>query len=187
MIRKLARSLPRVATAFGCGLFALATGPAAAIPYHGAPDLKLTVDIVTAGTGPSGFDSKVLFKNMYGDAMPAEAAKLTKQYGAAAVGDFFTLMDFSIADVVRMVKRDKVLLPAADEPLSPVKLDRSIVLIGHSPSGKYDVGYMLERLISHNYHHELMRDLNAHFSQERVATFHSFLGTVVTDTSHIQS
>ncbi len=187
MLRKLARFLPVVATVFGCGLFALASAPGAAIPYHGAPDLKLTVDLVTAGTGPSGFDSKVLFKSMYGDSMPAEAAKLTKQYGAAAVGDFFKLMDFSIADVVRMATRDKVALPAADAPLSPIKLDRSIVLIGHAPSGNYDVGYMLERMISHPYHHELMRDLNSHFSQERVATFHSVLGTVVTDTSHIQS
>ena len=186
MLRTPARSILLVA-ALGCGLFASASRPAEAIPYHGTPDLKLTVDLVTAGTGPSGFDTKVLFKNMYGDSMPAEAAKLTKEYGAASVGDFFTLMDFSIADVVRMVKRDNVALPAADAPLSPIKLDRSVVLIGHSPSGKYDVGYMLERLISHKYHHELMADLNSHFSQERVATFHSILGTVVTDTSQIKA
>lgn len=186
MLRTLARFV-LVAAALECGMLASASLPAAAIPYHGAPDLKLTVDLVTAGTGPSGFDTKILFKNMYGDSMPAEAAKLTKRYGAASVGDFFTLMDFSIADVVRMAKRDKLALPAADKPLSPVKLDRSVVLIGYSPSGKYDVGYMLERLISHPYHQELMKDLNGHFSQQRVATFHSVLGTVVTDTSHIKA
>ena len=189
MLRRFARSMSvsLFAAAVGCSALALTDSPAAAIPYHGTPDLKLTVDVVTAGTGPNGFDTKVLFKNMYGDAMPAEAAKLTKEYGAASVGDFFTLMDFSIADVVRMVKRDNVALPAADTPLSPVRLDRSIVLIGHSPNGNYDVGYMLERLISHKYHHELMMDLNGHFSQERVATFHSILGTVVTDTSQIKA
>lgn len=183
---RIARSLAMVATALACA-FALSSTPVMAIPYHGAPDLKLTVDLVTAGTGPNGFDTKVLFKNMYGDSMAAEAAKLTTQYGAASVSDFFTLMDFSIADVVRMAQRDNVALPAADAPLSPIKLNRSIVLIGHSPNGKYDVGYMLERLISHKYHHELMMDLDSHFSQERVATFHSILGTVVTDTSQIKA
>jgi hypothetical protein len=189
MLRKLRHSISTslLATALGTALFAAASGPAAAIPYYGAPDLKLTVDLVTAGSGPNGFDTKVLFKNMYGDSMPAEAATLTSKYGAASVGDFFTLMDFSVADVLRMVKRDNVALPAADSPLSPIKLDRSVVLIGHSPHGNYDVGYMLERLISHKYHHELMMDLNSHFSQERVATFHSILGSVVEDTSQIKS
>lgn len=184
-LSRLSASLSAIA--LGCSIFVAASAPAVAIPYNGAPDLKLTVDLVTAGTGPSGFDSHVLFKNMYGTAMPAEAAKLTERYGAAAVTDFFTLMDFSVADVLKMVTRDKVALPAADSPLSPVRLDRSVVLIGHSPNGNYDVGYMLERLISHDYHHALMADLNSHFSQQRVATFHSVLGSVVEDTAQIKS
>ncbi len=161
--------------------------PALAIPYAGAPDLKLTVDLVTAGTGPKGFDSHLLFKNMYGTAVSTEAAHLQERYGAAAVTDFFPLMDFTIADVVRMVTRDNVKLPAADAPLSPVRLDRSVLLIGHAPNGHYDVGYMIERLISHHYHHELMMDLHAHFSHERVAHFHSVLGSVVVDTATIPS
>ena len=188
MLRKLGPFTASLfATALAGCIFAATSGPAAAVPYNGAPDLKLTVDLVTAGSGPNGFDSHLLFKNMYGTSMPAEAANLTKRYGAAAVGDFFTLMDFSVADVLKMVKRDNVALPAADTPLSPVRLDRSILLIGHSPNGRYDVGYMLERMISHDYHHELMMDLNSHFSQQRVATFHSVLGSVIEDTSQIQS
>jgi hypothetical protein len=167
--------------------FVAVNGPAAAIPYHGTPDLKLTVDIVTAGTGPNGFDTKQLFKAMYGADTPAEAARLTQAYGAPAVGDFFTLMDFSINDVVRMVKRDNVALPAADDPLSPTRLDHAIYVLGYSPNGKYDVGYMLERLISHKYHKELMMDLHMKFSPARVATFHSILGSVVENTTKIAS
>jgi len=173
------------AFALGAGFLTASGNTAAAIPYPGVPDLKLTVDLVTAGTGPKGFDSHVLFSNMYGSAMPAEAGHLQERYGGAAVNDFFTLMDFTIADVLNMVKRDRVALPTADAPLSPVRLDRSVYLIGHAPTGKYDVGYMIERLISHKYHHELMMDLNSHFPQNRVATFHSVLGSVVEDTTKV--
>ncbi len=174
-------------SAIATALTVAANRPAAAIPYHGPPDLKLTVDLVTAGTGPKGFDSHVLFANMYGTRAAAEAARLQARYGPAAVAGFFPLMDFTIADVVRMAKRDGVKLPAADNPLSPVKLDRSLYLIGHAPGGHYDVGYMIERLISHKYHHELMADLNRHFSQTRVAAFHSVLGTAIVETSKIAS
>lgn len=166
--------------------------PAQAIPYHGPPDLKLTVDLVTAGTGKDGYDTKELFATMYGPRMPAEARRLTKMYGSAPVNNFFTLMNFTVADVLRMVKRDNVTLPAANDPIVPRRLDDSLVQTGLVPgghdAGQYDVGYMIERLISHKYHHELMADLYRKYPRGEVASFHTVLASVVKDSApHIQS
>ncbi|MDQ2908718.1 MAG: hypothetical protein M3R44_05125 [Candidatus Eremiobacteraeota bacterium] len=175
------------AVLFALAGFAGASGPARAITYHGTPDLKLTVDMVTAGTGTNGYDTKQLFAAMYGARMPGEAHRLTAMYGPAAVANFFTLMNFTVADVLRMVKRDNVTLPAADSPIVPQRLDNSIAeagLVAEGPrAGQYDVGYMIEHLISNHYHHELMMDLVRKYPRREVASFHSVLGTVVKDSA----
>ncbi|MBC5822477.1 MAG: hypothetical protein GIX01_10905 [Candidatus Eremiobacteraeota bacterium] len=141
--------------------------------------------MVTAGSDKNGFDTKLLFAKMYGSRMPAEARRLQDMYGPLPVTNFFTLMNFTVADVLRMVKRDKVALPAADDPIVPEQLDSSLVAAGIVPSGhragRYDVGYMIERLISHPYHHELMMDLYRKYPAREVASFHTVLGQVVKD------
>lgn len=175
-----------VAILFACAMLGGATRPAAAIPYKGTPDLKLTVDMVTAGSDKNGFDTKVLFAQMYGDGMPTEAARLTHIYGTGPVTNFFDLMNYTVADVLRMVKRDKVPLPPADNPIEPQQFDKNLVAAGMVHAGRrgghYDVGYMIEHLITHKYHHELMMDLYHKYPRNEVASFHSVLASVVKDT-----
>jgi len=172
---------------FACTLVGGATRPAAAIPYTGTPDLKLTVDLATAGSNKNGFDTKLLFAKMYGSNMAAEAQRLHNRYGSVPVTDFFTLMDFTIADVLRMVKRDKLALPTASDPLVASQLDSNLLGAGIVPSGRragrYDVGYMIEHLISHPYHHELMMDLYHKYPAGEVASFHTVLASVVKDSA----
>ncbi len=153
--------------------------PAGAIPYEGAPNLQLTSDLVAAGSGPKGFDSHLLIERMYGPQYRPEIIHLRERYGATYTADFFTLMNYSIDDVAGFVTRDKVALPKPESDMTPAKLDYDLVAIGQSPKGSYDVGYMLEKLISHKYHEELMMDLNMHFSQQRVSTFHAILGSLI--------
>ncbi len=159
--------------------------PASAVVYSGPPNLKLTVDLVTAGSGKHGFTTQKLFGFMYGSAMPTEAKRLTHEFGPAPVGTFFTLMDFTVADVLRMVKRDKVALPAASEPLEMDRFDQQLRRAGIDPAGKYDVGYMIENLIGHKYHKELMHDLYVHYPAQTVSSFHIVLARVVLDTKSV--
>ena len=165
--------------AFAASLSAPRT--AQAIVYRGAPDLKLTVDLVTAGSGPNGFDSKVLFAAMFGSHAGAEAKRLTALYGAHNVAEFFPLMDYSIGSVLTIVKRDHVPLPAADSPLDGKLVVEKLYEAGQTKDGRYDVGFMLEHLITHPYHHELMSALNGHYTAKDVAGFHEVLGRAVMD------
>ncbi len=174
-----------ISLAFAAGLLLGTPRSADAIAHHyqGDPNLQLTVDLVTAGSGDHGFDTKLLFSRMYGDRMPAEARRLTQLYGTLPVSNFFTLMDFTIADVLRIVQRDHVPLPKADDPLVPATIERNLVAAGKTPSGNYDVGYMIEHLITHKYHHELMMDLYKKFPSREVGSFHTVLASVVQDST----
>lgn len=156
--------------------------PAEAVVYHGSPDLQLTVDLVKAGTTPAGkFDSTLMFKNLYGAQTPAEAAKLTAAYGKAGVGDFFKLMDHSIDFVLAAVTADKVKLPKPTAGITPAELATKLRAAGKDPKGKYDVGFMIEKLISHPYHKALMADLDKTYAHQQVAVFHEVLGEAVKD------
>lgn len=172
-----------VAITLGCALALLTARPAGAIVYGGDPDLALTVDLVTAGSGDHGFDSRVLFEKMYGTRVAAERQRLLHLYGPMPVDHFFTLMDFTVADVVRMTTRDHVTLPKPDDPLDADALNRKLIAAGQTPAGRFDIGYLIERLMSHHYHHELMSDLNAHFKAKTVGSFHTVLASVVQDTA----
>ena len=156
--------------------------PANAIVNSEAPNLPLTVQLVSIGETKHGYDTTKLFGFMYGSSMPAEAKHLTTTYGALPVANFFTLMNFSIDDVLKFVKRDGLKLPPATT-LSRNAFDKALREAGIAPSGKYDVGYMLEGLITHKYHHELMADLFAKYPKKEVASFHIVLSHVITDTA----
>ena len=64
--------------------------------YMGAPDLKLTAEMVAAGGGASHFDSKKLVGYMAGAKAPAALAYLTRTYGAADVDGFFRTFTYAV-------------------------------------------------------------------------------------------
>ena len=178
MIRDLrARALT---TALAAILAACAVRTAArAVVYPGAPDLALTARLVAAGSPAGTFDSRALFTGAFATKWPGERARLSAKYGAQAVADCFKLLDFTVADALRIVKRDNVAVPAPGEATQP--LTELLWQAGRTPNGRYDVGYMLEKLVSHPYHHEIMHDLDAHFGATTNGNFHKVLGQLIED------
>ena len=181
MIR-LARAL-RVAaaslTVVAAGL--AACGPARAIVYHGPPDLGLAARLVQAGSGEQGYRSKLLFARLYGADAPHEQQLLVQRYGARHVAQFFPMLDYSVYDIVRLattVAHAKI--PAASAQQNPAALQRDLIRAGTVPDGRYDVGYMLERMMTHPLHHLLMQDLDAVYGPKDNGTFHEMLASVVT-------
>lgn len=159
----------------------LGAGRSEAIVYQGPPNLELAARLFQAGSGPHGYHSKVLFARLYGADAARAKQRLIQRYGARRVAQFFPMLDYSVYDIVRLattVAHAKI--PAVSTEQKPAALQRDLVLAGVVPDGRYDVGYMLERMMTHPLHHLLMQDLDAVYGPRDNAAFHEMLASVVT-------
>jgi hypothetical protein len=173
----------------GVGFVALAVAllrpasPAGAVIYHGDPNLALAVSLVQAGTGPHGFSSELLFSRVFGPNRAAENEFLQDRYGFQSEAQYFSVMDYVVSDLVHIVHTRGIALPPPDRHASrsPAVLAKSLYEIGRLPDGRYDVGYMIERLMTHPIHHVIMRDIDARYSPKVNAAFHIVLTRVIVD------
>ena len=153
--------------------------------YRGAPDLNLTLAMVIAGGGPRKFSSAKLISVLAGPLTGAEVAKLTKQYGAANVKSFLATFDYAVDDVLRLVTVRHIPLPTKPipNPHDGGKMSAALLHAGTMPNGRFDVGYMLEHLMSHNLHVVLMKDINDNprFGPQVNANLHIILTTALLD------
>ncbi|GAC1491551.1 MAG: hypothetical protein NVS1B2_03160 [Vulcanimicrobiaceae bacterium] len=182
----LPRAVGALRTTLAVAALALVTfasaPPAGAIVYGGQPDLALTTAMVVAGGGPEHFSSKKLFAAVTGSLAGPEAAKLTAQFGREDVADTFAIFDFAVADVVRIANQKHIALPApAPAPDDAKALATALYAAGLTQTGVWDVGYMLERLISHPIHHTIMKDIDAKFGASKNGNFHMVLAQMMHD------
>jgi hypothetical protein len=131
--------------------------------YTGAPALPLTLSVVVAGGGPSSFDSTKLVGVLAGSLTDAEVKKLSGQFGADNVGSFLKTFNFVINDALALVQKNKVALPStpAPAPSDGKALAAALYTAGVTPAGNFDVEYMLDRLVSHPLHVQIMDDIDA--------------------------
>jgi hypothetical protein len=168
-------------------IFALACGAimyarADAIMYEGTPDLPLTSAIVAAGGGPSHFSSAKLFQVLAGRGARAEAKKLTDQFGAADVKTTFAIFDYAIDDTIVVATARHIVLPRPrPDPRNGKALALALYRAGVTPDDRWDVGYMLEHLITHPIHHVIMNDIDAKFGKDDNAVFHIALDQMMHD------
>jgi hypothetical protein len=135
----------------------------------GAPALQTTVDMIAAGNGataPGGtttsFDAVKLFGALAGSLTKPELDKLTKEYGADGVATFVKTFNFVVDDATKQVLAAGVKLPATSNPLPDGKsLSKSLYTLGVMPNGKFDVEYMLDALVTHPIHVQVMNDIDA--------------------------
>jgi hypothetical protein len=159
------------------GLTAVALNARAdAIIYAGGPNLALTSAVIAAGGGPANFSSYKLFHVVAGAGSDAVESNLTKQFGANDVKITFELLDYSIEDIIGIVSAKHVTLPPpSPSPGDAKALARSLYAAGVTTTGKWDVGYMIERLVTHPVHHVVMHDIDAKFGPKNNATMHIVL------------
>jgi hypothetical protein len=184
MAGKFARVALLLGALLGSSLAPPVARPAEAIIYHGPPDLALVVSLIETGTGPSGaFSSHLLFSRMFGKNSGAENLALQERYGFYQEADYFGILDYVVGDVEHIIKREHITLPPPDSTASasPHALAVRLYALGFTPKGKYDVGYMVERLATHSLHHVVMHDIDKHFMPARNESFHIVLTQVVRD------
>lgn len=164
----------------------LATRPATAgwkgpTTFDGTPQLTVTAEMVAAGGGAEHFDSKKLVGVMAGKNAPAALGYLTRTYGAANVDAFFRTFTYAVNDSLRYATEKGIKLPPAAVPSGAV-LTGHLYAAGTLPNGQYDVGYMLERLVSHPIHMWVMWDINKQpdLGRKTDETFH----IILTDAMH---
>jgi hypothetical protein len=153
--------------------------------YTGAPTLPLTLSVIVAGGGPSNFDSTKLVGVLAGSLTDAEVKKLSAQFGADNVGSFLKTFNFVISDSLRLVMAAKVPLPStpAPSPTDGKALSAALYTAGVTPAGNFDVEYMLDHLVSHPIHLQVMDDINNDPAQGTKAdgNYHAVLTQAVLD------
>jgi len=142
--------------------------------YTGAPDLPLTLSMVVAGGGPKNFKTTTLVGVLAGPNATAEVAKLTKQYGAAGVKQYLAVFDFVVADALKLATAAGVKLPSTPEPdpTDGKALTTALYKAGIDPKIGFNVEYLLDHLVSHGIHTQVMKDIDAKFGLKADATYH---------------
>lgn len=157
-------------------------GRAEAIVFDGTPDLALTSAVVAAGGGPTHFSSAKLFAVLTGKKRSAETKKLTEQFGTSDVRDTFAIFDFAVDDAVGIVTSKHIALPPpSPSPRDAKALAYAMYGAGVTKSGVWDVGYMVEHLITHPIHHAIMHDIDAKFGSKKNGEFHVVLAQMMDD------
>ncbi|HEY6234925.1 MAG TPA: hypothetical protein VIW69_07505 [Candidatus Elarobacter sp.] len=154
----------------------------AAPVYSGAPNLPLTLSLIAAGGGPSSFKTTKLVGTLAGPLTAAELQSLTTKFGADNVTSFVTVFDFVISDALKIVTDAKVALPTqpAVDPTDGKALSAALYTAGVS-NGKFDVEYMLDTLVSHPIHVQIMNDIDAKFGGKADGNYHAVLTQAMTD------
>ncbi len=150
--------------------------------YTGAPDLPLTLSMIEAGGGPKSFKTATLLEVLTGKLFEAEVAKLTKQYGKDQVGQFLTTFDFVVSDSLKIVTEKKVALPSAPspDPSNGPALAAALWKAGQTGMG-FNTEVMLDRLVSHPIHLQVMKDIDAKYGLGVNAQYHAILTTAMKD------
>ncbi|HYW54449.1 MAG TPA: hypothetical protein VE826_10790 [Dongiaceae bacterium] len=150
--------------------------------YSGAPDLPLTLSMIVAGGGPAHFKSTTLVGTLAGAQTKAEVAKLTKQFGAKQVSSFLTVFDFVVADSLKIVTQKKIPLPKQPKPnpKDGKALSAALYTAGVA-NGDYNVENMLDHLVSHPIHVQVMDDIDKKYGRDADGNYHAILTQAVLD------
>ncbi|MEA2721044.1 MAG: hypothetical protein QOJ39_2908 [Candidatus Eremiobacteraeota bacterium] len=150
--------------------------------YAGAPDLPLTVSMIVAGGGPAHFKSTTLVGTLAGAKTKAEVAKLTKQFGAKKLTSFLTVFDFVVADSLEIVTEKNVPLPKQPKP-NPTdgKALAAALYTAGVDDGRYNVEIMLDKLVSHPIHVQVMDDIDKKYGRDADANYHIVLTQAMLD------
>ena len=148
-----------------------------------APNLANTLSLVIAGGGPKNFSTVTLFGVLAGDKAKAEEDALTQQYGAERFGQFVKTFDFVINDALKIVTEDKVALPSKPnpDPKDGKALAAALYTDGLDKNHGFNVEFMLDTLVTHPIHVQVMKDIDAKYGEQADADYHVILTKVMKD------
>ena len=151
--------------------------------YCNNPKLTNTLALIVAGGGPSNFSTATLFGVLADGKATAEKAKLVKQYGMPGFTQYVKTFDFVIADSLKIVTAAKVKLPKSPSPnpKDGKALAAALYTDGVDKSGTFSVEYMLDHLVTHPVHVQVMKDIDAKYGVKNDAAYHAVTLTIFQD------
>ena len=112
----------------------------------------------------------------------AEVAKLTKQYGAANVAEFVTVQNFAVDDAVTVATAAGVKFPKPT--LTGAAPAKRVTMLG-LVRGTYYEGTMLDHLVSHAIHEQVMIDIDKKYGASADANDHLIADQAHSDLAHV--
>jgi hypothetical protein len=101
----------------------------------------------------------------------AEVEKLSKQYGADKVQSFLKVQDFAVEDALQIATKAGVSLPKPT--LTGKKLAEALLTAGMDKDGTFYIEYLLDKAVTHKIHVAVMDDIDARYSAEADADYHT--------------
>jgi hypothetical protein len=153
--------------------------------YDGKPDLKIAAALIKAGGGAGHFSFKQALVSMLGEkTVKAEVAKLTKQYGSEKVNGWLNGMNFMIADSLKRATAAGIRLPTAPADLKGEKLAKVLISAGTAPKGMYWAGWMLDHILPHDIHNQVMIDIDSKYDHAFNKEIHAILNQAMYNIAH---
>ncbi len=136
-------------------------GPDHTIAYVGKPDLALTAALVQAGGGATNFNAGNLVAFLAGPNASAEMKHLNAEFGPQETQASVTAFTYAVDDALRIATKAGVKLPPPHPSLAQRRaIVRAMYHDGINSHGVWDVGYMLDHLLSHPIHDQVMHDID---------------------------
>jgi len=154
--------------------------------YTGKPALELTLSMILAGNGPQHFDTVTLLKDLTGSKFDAEVGKLTKQYGKTKIDNFINVYEFIVSDSLKIVSDKHIALPKTPvpDPQNGPALAQALWQAGQTGRG-FNVEVLLDRLVSHPIHDQVMKDIDVKYGVAVDADYHAILNTAMHDLASV--
>ncbi len=157
-------------------------GPKHTIAYVGKPDYMVTSEMVAAGGGPKHFSGLKLVAYLSGGSKLAEVGRLTKEFGLGKTLHYASVFTYAVDDGMRLDEKAGAVLPQP-QPISRRKLVQALYRAGTNSVGVYDVGFMLDHLLGHPVHDQVMFDIDHRHGDGPPVDyqFHVFLTQAILD------
>ncbi|HEY1681267.1 MAG TPA: hypothetical protein VGF98_06510 [Candidatus Tumulicola sp.] len=168
----------------GTALASLAPNRTQTTQYLGQPDLPLTAAVVAAGGGAKHFSALALLSVLTGPKDAVEVGRLTRRFGKVRVAAFAATFDRAVDDALATARKAGVSLPKPSAYLADGgHLSAALLVAGTMGNGRFDVGYMLEHLVSRKIHVAIMHQLNGdpNVGHQSNADFHIMLTALMMD------
>jgi hypothetical protein len=151
--------------------------------YLGSPTAGVTAELYHVGGEAGGFSSIRALNAMAGEpAITAEFAKLRGQYGGATIDQFVKTFDYAINDGWTVAGEKNVTF-GAPATLSDTMLAVALITNGSADDGTFWSGLMLDKLLTHGVHAQVMTDVDTRYGELADAQMHRISNQLFFDLS----
>ena len=155
-------------------------------PIYGGPPIgDVTAELLAIGGTPGNFSSVRTLNTLAGtNTVTAEVKKLQGQYGADAINRFIKTFDYTVNDAWARAGKDNLTFPPA-ATLSDHDVAVALVQAGTAGDGTFWTGLMLDKLVSHRVHDQVMVDIDAKYGEPDDASYHKIANQLFYDVALI--